>query len=150
MATPDQGWESYLKEIQRHGLPTPPDAPTSAGAAATATDSGHAAATFGSVPSGIAASANVSVPTALAAANVPSVVTELPTPTGSLAGMSTAATSSVVSDSQGSLFLSGSQSLASFGWHIVPSAANEYGPGLGADEFKIDLAGDFLQDWYFV
>ena len=113
-------------------------------------NSGHAAAASGFAPSAIAASASVFIPTALAAANVPSVVAELATPAGSLAGMSVNLTSSVVSDSQGSLFSSGSQSFASFGWYIVPSATNEYGPGVGAHEFKIDLAGDVLQDWYFV
>jgi hypothetical protein len=45
---------------------------------------------------------------------------------------------------------SGQTGYASNGWHVVPSAANEYGPGPGEHEFKIDLAGDVLQDWYFV
>jgi hypothetical protein len=49
-----------------------------------------------------------------------------------------------------SVSIVGQSASSSNGWHIVPSATNEYGPGLGANEFKIDLAGEFQSDWYFV
>jgi hypothetical protein len=53
-------------------------------------------------------------------------------------------------DASGGVFTLSSAIHSNNGWRIVPSAANEYGPGLGEYEFTIDLAGDLLSDWYLV
>ena len=160
MTTPDQGWDSYLKEAQRHGLPIPPDAPTNAGPAATSN---------AQVPAALASTSNSAVAPAGAetqsvtsggnAPSAPSVASQAASvfdPSGAGGTVVTFANmlgnwGSVFGDATGSATINvGQATYASYGWNIVPSATNEYGPGLAAHEFKIDLAGDVLQDWYFV
>jgi hypothetical protein len=171
-AAPDQGWESYLSQIQIHGAP--PGQPTSipsdiASVAPTARAADAPPAPMQASQHAVsdaphAASAQADAPPAAFTLTVaqPAAFTQFSAPAVQPVQVAPAVADSHVSTetgggARGSQTDSGGAAppvdlmhYADYGWHIVPSVQNQYGEAAPASDEWIQFAGDLIpQDWFY-